>query len=89
MVRGLFRLLYYAMLAYFVYVVYKFLHGLGRRPRPSKPAPRLSGMMVKDEACETYISKEEAIREVIDGKEYFFCSNDCRRKILDQDKKSG
>jgi YHS domain-containing protein len=46
-------------------------------------------MMVKDEACETYIPKEEAIREVIDGKEYFFCSKDCRRKILDQVKKSG
>ena len=89
MVRGVFRLLYYAMLAYFVYVVYKFLLGLGRRRRPSKPAARLSGMMVKDEACETYIPKEEAIREVIDGKEYFFCSKDCRRKILDQVKKSG
>lgn len=87
--RGVFRLLYYAMLAYFVYAVYKFLLGLGRRRRPSKPATRLSGMMVKDEACETYIPKEEAIREVIDGKEYFFCSKDCRRKILDQVKKSG
>ena len=85
----MFRLLYYAMLAYFVYTVYKFLIRLGRRRRPSKPATRLSGMMVKDEACETYIPKEEAIREVIDGKEYFFCSKDCRRKILDQVKKSG
>jgi YHS domain-containing protein len=82
------RLLYYAMLAYFVYVVYKFLLGLGRRLRPSKPAPRLSGMMVKDEACETYVPKEEAIREVIDGKEYFFCSKDCRRKFLDKVKNS-
>ena len=82
------RLLYYAMLAYFVYVVYKFLHGLVRRRRPSKPAPRLSGMMVKDEACETYVPKEEAIREVIDGKEYFFCSKDCRRKFLDKVKNS-
>ena len=83
------RLLYYAMLAYLVYGVYKFLLGLGRRRRPSKPAPRLSGMMVKDEACDTYVPKEEAIREVIEGKEYFFCSKDCRRKFLDQVKNSG
>ena len=89
MVRGLFRLLYYAMLAYFVYMVYKFLLSLGRRREPSKPATRLSGLMVKDEICETYVSKEEAIREVIDGKEYFFCSKDCRRKFLDKVKNSG
>lgn len=83
------RLLYYAMLAYLVYAVYKFLLGLGRRRQPSKPAPRLSGMMVKDEACDTYVPKEEAIRDVIDGKEYFFCSKDCRRKFLDKVKNSG
>jgi uncharacterized protein len=81
------RLLYYAMLAYVAYIIYKFLQTLGRRRQPPKVSARLSGMMVKDETCDTYIAKEEAIREVIDGKEYFFCSNDCRRKFLDQVKK--
>ena len=81
------RLLYYLMLAYLAYVVYKFLLNLGRRRRPADPVQRISGIMVKDEACDTYVPKEEAIREVIDGKEYFFCSKDCRRKFLDQIKK--
>ena len=81
------RLLYYLMLAYLAWVVYKFITGLGRKRQSPKPPPRLSGVMVKDEACDTYVPKEEAIREIIDGKEYFFCSKDCRRKFLDQLKK--
>jgi uncharacterized protein len=37
-------------------------------------------VMVKDDVCNTYIPKEEAIREVRDGRERFFCSEECRRK---------
>ena len=81
------RLIYYLMLAYCVYVVYKFITNLGRKRVSSKPAPRLSGMMVKDATCDTYVPKEEALREIVDGKEYFFCSQDCRRKFLEQLKK--
>jgi YHS domain-containing protein len=36
--------------------------------------------MVKDEVCNTYIPKEEAIRELRDGQEHFYCSEECRRK---------
>jgi len=81
------RLLYWLMLAYLAWAVYKFIVGLGRKRQTPKPPQRLSGTMVKDEACNTYIPKEEAIREIIEGKEYFFCSKDCRRKFLDQIKK--
>jgi YHS domain-containing protein len=44
--------------------------------------------MVKDEICNTYIPKEEAIREVRNGREHFFCSRECRKKFLQADKKS-
>jgi uncharacterized protein len=81
----LFRLIYYAIVAYIVYIVIRFFQNLGRSLRPSAPSsaqPRLSGQMVKDEACGTYISKDEALREVIDGEERFFCSKECRKKFL-------
>jgi YHS domain-containing protein len=42
--------------------------------------------MVKDEVCNTYLPKEDAIRENIGGKEYFFCSKECRQKFLEQKK---
>jgi YHS domain-containing protein len=82
------RLIYYAFLAYVIYLIYKFFQNLVKRTMPPQQTPRLSGMMVKDESCNTYVPKEEAIREVIDGKEYFFCSKECRKKFLEHMKNS-
>jgi YHS domain-containing protein len=87
MVRGMFRLIYYLILAYLIYAIVRFFQNLGRRSQAPKSGPRLSGMMVKDEACNMYVPKEEALREVIDGQEYFFCSKDCRKKFLAQRKR--
>ena len=87
-IRGLFRLIYYAIVAYIIYSIYQFLKNLGRpRRRPDETA-RPSGVMVKDEACQTYLPKNEALREVIEGREYFFCSKDCRQKFLEERKQS-
>jgi YHS domain-containing protein len=44
--------------------------------------------MVKDEVCNTYLPREDAIREVIKGEEHFFCSNDCRQKFLEAKKEA-
>jgi len=82
------RLIYYAFLAYVIYLIYKFFQNLAKRTMPPQQTKRLSGMMVKDESCNTYVPKEEAIREVIGGKEYFFCSKECRKKFLEQMKNS-
>jgi len=83
------RLIYYAILAYVIYLVYRFLTSFARKTSSSPPKARLSGMMVKDEACNMYIPKEEAIKEVIEGREYFFHSKDCRKKFLEELKKAG
>jgi len=45
--------------------------------------------MVKDEVCNTYLPREDAIRENWDGKEFFFCSPECRGKFLEQRKRGG
>lgn len=88
-IRGIFRLLYYAFLAYLAWSVYRMIAGAGRRrARPSRPAEksRLTGVMVKDEVCGTYLPKENALRETIAGRERFFCSRECRSKALSGDK---
>lgn len=83
------RLIYYAIIAYLVYRLIRFFQNLGRafRPTPPPSQPRLSGTMVKDETCGTYVPKEEALREVVDGEERFFCSKDCRQKFLEERKR--
>jgi uncharacterized protein len=81
-IRGIFRLVYYAFLAYMAWSVYRMIAGLGkRRPRPTEKS-RLTGVMVKDEVCGTYLPKENALRESIEGRERFFCSRECRAKAL-------
>jgi YHS domain-containing protein len=87
-IRGFFRLIYYAIVAYLIYSAYLFLKNLGKPRRKPQETARLSGVMVKDEACQTYLPRNEALRDVIDGREYFFCSKDCRQKFLDERKRS-
>jgi uncharacterized protein len=92
MFQGILRLIYFAVWAYFFFIVYRFVRNLWRKiapPQPKTAQPRLSGVMVKDEACLTYVAKEEALREVIDGREYFFCSKECRKKFLSDRKSAG
>ena len=54
--------MYYAVVAYIIYSVYQFLKNLGKpRRAPQEPA-RISGVMVKDESCQTYLPRSEALR---------------------------
>lgn len=86
MILGLFRLVFYFIIACLVYL---FLRGL-LAPRSSRrPGRTESGVMVKDEVCNTYLPREDAIREYWQGKEFFFCSQECRRKFLEGRKSGG
>jgi len=82
MLEGLFRLVFYAFLIYLAYLVIRIYRAVTRRRRSPERPRRIQGVMVKDEICNTYIPREEAIREVRNGREHFFCSEECRRKSL-------
>ena len=86
MILGLFRFVFYLIA---VYLIYRFLRFLLAPRHPSgrpESRSRSSGVMVKDETCDTYLSREEAILEKADGKDYYFCSQECRRKFLENRK---
>jgi uncharacterized protein len=85
---GLFRIIVYAVLFYLILKVVNFLTSGGQNRKQRRQPERLSGVMVKDEICNTYIPKEDAIREVREGQEHFFCSQECRKKFLHSKKKS-
>jgi len=82
-ILGFFRLIFYFIVACFVYLLVRFLLAPRSRNRPSRPGGTESGVMVKDEVCNTYLPREDAIRENWQGKEFFFCSSECRRKFLE------
>lgn len=74
----LLRFLFILFVLYIIFAVVRFIQAIGRPPGEGKRPPALAGTMVKDEFCNMYLPREEAIREVRDGKEYYFCSRECR-----------
>jgi len=81
-VMALFRFVLFLFIAYVAVLFIRIYLGLkraGRRPRPAPP--QIRGEMVKDEICNTYIAREEALTEVRDGTTHYFCSEECRRKF--------
>ena len=83
MVAAFLRFVLFAFVAYVAFLFLRIYLGLKRHgPRPKTEAPRqVQGVMVKDEICGTYIPRDEALTEVRDGVEHFFCSEECRRKL--------
>jgi len=74
------------MLGYLIFLIYRFFKVIiGARKTQNTPK-KITGIMVKDELCNTYLPKEDAVREILDGKEYFFCSTECRQKFLETKK---
>lgn len=82
MLSGLFRILILTLIIYIVYIAVKAWQAVsgGRAPRRR---PAAGGAMVKDKVCDTYVPEDEALRLVRDGREHFFCCEDCRRKFLE------
>jgi YHS domain-containing protein len=79
---GLVRIIFFAFLVYSGLRIFRFIQALGTRtiPKAERPSKNLSGVMVKDEICQIYLPKEDAIKELKEGKEYFFCSRECQEK---------
>lgn len=89
MIGGFFRFFIYVSVVYVIYIFLRFLLSPRRPLRPDRSRPQLSGIMVKDEVCNTYLPRDEAILEKTDGEDHYFCSQECRRKFLEQRKNRG
>ncbi|MCF8145413.1 MAG: YHS domain-containing protein [Deltaproteobacteria bacterium] len=75
------RFLILILLAYVAYrLVRRFLGPVQHPPdQHTEPSPEggLIDEMVQDPYCKTYIPKRTAVRRVVAGREYFFCSEAC------------
>ena len=83
---GFFRFVFYLIVSYVIYLFLRLLLSPRRPARRQPNHPQPSGVMVKDETCNTYLPREEAILEKAEGKDYYFCSQECRQKFLEQRK---
>ncbi len=79
---NLIKLMLYGLLAYGVYMIIRFFSSLTQSSKSPSPQQKTSGVMVKDETCNTYLPRDDALIELREGKEYFFCSETCRQKFL-------
>ena len=79
------RLLLLFLLAYLFFRVIKgvfsLLGGGGQELKRGRDEEKVIDEMVQDPSCKTYIPRRGAIRKVIQGQEYFFCSQECARKF--------
>jgi len=85
MVAAFLRLVLFALIATVAFLFLRIYRGVKRiRQQPGHQAPReVQGVMVKDEVCGTYIPRDDALIEVRDGVERYFCSEECRRRLRD------
>lgn len=89
MILGFFRLLVYFIIALAVYIFLRILFLPRRAVRREAKRPPLSRTMVKDEVCNTYLPRDDAIKEKWNGRDFFFCSPACRGKFLEGRKHDG
>lgn len=92
------RVIFYIIVAYIVYTLVKKITSSTQAPikrGKGKAGYGEAGMgkaeeTVLDPVCESYIPKDRAINTTHGGKEYFFCSQECRDKfITDRGDKGG
>jgi len=74
------RLLIFAALAYLLYRVLRHYLNFGDKTRETENSGGIDEM-VRDPFCDTYIPLRDAKRWVINGREYFFCSEVCADKF--------
>jgi len=83
------RLIFIAILVYICYRLFKGLFGPSREIHrgPSNNSGVMINEMVQDPFCETYIPRREALKRIIGGQEYYFCSSECADRFESGEKK--
>jgi uncharacterized protein len=74
------RFLIFVILAYAAYRVVKAVFWPKERIIRG-PDGGVIDEMVQDPHCKTYVPKREAVKKIIAGETYWFCSEDCAAKF--------
>ncbi len=66
------------------YFLYRFLTGGGKEERPKSCGGReeegsdVDDVLMEDPVCHTYVPARDALCQRVDGRTYYFCSQECR-----------
>lgn len=86
------RLLIYIILIFVVYQIYKAVRRELGRPEQvnrTKDDSAITAELVEDPVCHTYCPKNEALMAGMDGKSYYFCSEECKKKFIEENNHRG
>lgn len=83
------RIIFYALIGYILYLLIKFFQGISKSGREVSSSAQKTGMMVKDNVCQTYLPEEDALKEKYKGETLYFCSKKCRDSFLKSHKNKG
>jgi len=83
LIAGLIRLLALAMLILVGMAIARSLGGALRRKGAARPAAGSEGTMVRDRVCNTFLPRSSAIQARVGQETFYFCSESCRRRFLD------
>ncbi|OGP53274.1 MAG: hypothetical protein A2162_04190 [Deltaproteobacteria bacterium RBG_13_52_11b] len=73
----------------FTVILYTILHFLIKGMSPNRRRANRSvepEELVQDPCCQTYIPKRSAIKKKLEGKDYYFCNQQCLRNYLESRK---
>ena len=79
------RIIIYVVLAYILYRIVKGVLIPGRKIDDGKSSGVIDEM-IQDPSCKTYIPRRDAIRKIVSGQEYFFCSEKCASQFESEKK---
>jgi YHS domain-containing protein len=71
----------FLVLLAFLLILFFYYRNYKKRKLNRKEKVRITEM-VKDEVCGVYLPKEEALKVEIEGKVYYFCSEECKDAFL-------
>lgn len=77
----LFRLVFFIVLAVLLYKLAKFIWGRPRTIPFKGSGPQVHDELVKDPVCGVYLPKSQAKPLFLNGKTFYFCSEECRQKF--------
>lgn len=66
-----------------LYILYRIIKGWKSGVMSGRKDHIVGEDLVEDPYCHTYIPVSDALRVVIKGEIYFFCSKDCQKRYLE------
>lgn len=82
----LFLLLVYCAYLFWRHIKKKVFLPEQDRGETSKREPPTVAELVRDPQCGVYIVKDKAIKDRVEGKEIYFCSETCRKRYIERQK---